>query len=47
MDRTNDDTASPRRAALVGWRLLALAYDLFPVAGLWFLDHEKESTART
>jgi len=37
MDRTNDDTASPRRDALVGWRLPALAYDLFPVAGLWFL----------
>lgn len=23
--------------ALIGWRLLALLYDLFPVAGLWFL----------
>ena len=22
---------------LIGWRLLALLYDLFPVAGLWFL----------
>ncbi|MBB1087996.1 RDD family protein [Lysobacter sp. SG-8] len=28
---------APRRAALVGWRLLALSYDLFPVFGLWFL----------
>lgn len=25
------------RAAHIGWRLLALLYDLFPVAGLWFL----------
>lgn len=29
--------ASDARPALVGWRLLALLYDLFPVAGLWFL----------
>jgi len=27
----------PPRRALVGWRLLALAYDLFPAAALWFL----------
>lgn len=25
-----------RRAALVGWRWLALVYDLFPALGLWF-----------
>ena len=24
-------------AALIGWRLLALLYDFFPVFGLWFL----------
>ncbi|MDQ3160754.1 MAG: RDD family protein, partial [Pseudomonadota bacterium] len=23
--------------ALVGWRLLALSYDFFPVLALWFL----------
>lgn len=27
----------PRSAALIGWRLLALLYDLFPALGLWFL----------
>lgn len=27
----------PTRDAHIGWRLLALLYDLFPVAGLWFL----------
>lgn len=30
-------TAPPTPHALVGRRLLALAYDLLPVAGLWFL----------
>jgi uncharacterized RDD family membrane protein YckC len=30
-----DDPA--RAKPLVGWRLLALAYDFFPVFGLWFL----------
>lgn len=25
-----------RRAALLGWRALALLYDLFPALGLWF-----------
>lgn len=25
------------RKPLIGWRLLALAYDFFPVLGLWFL----------
>lgn len=39
MDTTGDpmphDTAT--RESLIGWRLLALLYDLFPVAGLWFL----------
>ncbi len=27
---------APRRTALIGWRLLALVYDLFPALGLWF-----------
>lgn len=27
---------SPRPSALIGWRLLALLYDVFPVLGLWF-----------
>ena len=27
----------PRPSAHVGWRLLALLYDFFPVFGLWFL----------
>jgi uncharacterized RDD family membrane protein YckC len=31
----NDDEHRPR--ALVGWRLLALFYDLWPAAALWFL----------
>ena len=30
---SNDTTARPR--ALVGWRLLALFYDLWPAAALW------------
>ena len=30
-------SATPRSPALVGWRLLALLYDFFPVFGLWFL----------
>jgi uncharacterized RDD family membrane protein YckC len=29
--------ASTSRPALVGWRLLALTYDFFPVLALWFL----------
>ena len=33
---TETDTPSPPRA-LVGWRLLALTYDFFPVLALWFL----------
>lgn len=48
-DTTQDTTAGmdPRpagphdatdpRPALIGWRLLALVYDFFPVAALWFL----------
>ena len=28
---------SERTPALVGWRLLALAYDFFPVLALWFV----------
>lgn len=36
VDSTTGTTPS-RAAALVGWRLLALLYDLFPVAGLWFV----------
>jgi uncharacterized RDD family membrane protein YckC len=27
----------PKPPALIGWRLLALLYDFFPVFGLWFL----------
>lgn len=27
----------PRPAALIGWRLLALLYDVFPAFGLWFV----------
>ena len=27
----------PKPSALIGWRLLALLYDFFPVFGLWFL----------
>lgn len=31
-------TASPPQSrALIGWRLLALLYDFFPVFGLWFV----------
>jgi len=30
-------TRAPRPPALVGWRLLALLYDLFPVLALWFV----------
>ena len=30
-------TATPRPAALVGWRLLALFYDLWPVLALWMV----------
>ena len=34
---TATDTAPAPRKALVGWRLLALLYDFFPVLALWFL----------
>lgn len=36
---TSPDTAStyPQPAALVGWRLLALFYDFWPVLALWML----------
>jgi uncharacterized RDD family membrane protein YckC len=36
---THDSPAAPaaRPRALVGWRLLALFYDLWPVAALWML----------
>ena len=35
---THDDPiANTRPPALVGWRLLALAYDLFPALALWML----------
>lgn len=30
-------TATPGARANVGWRLLALGYDLFPAAALWFV----------
>jgi uncharacterized RDD family membrane protein YckC len=29
--------SAPKPAALIGWRLLALFYDLWPVAALWML----------
>ena len=29
--------SDPKPAALIGWRLLALFYDLWPVAALWML----------
>ncbi len=32
-----DDTSIRKPATLVGWRLLALAYDLFPALALWML----------
>lgn len=31
------ETTTPTPAALVGWRLLALAYDFFPALALWML----------
>jgi len=36
---TPDPTTAPklRPRALVGWRLLSMLYDLFPVVGLWFV----------
>ena len=35
MDASQTPQTPPR--ALIGWRLLALVYDFFPVFGLWFL----------
>ena len=35
--RTPAPPQPPRPAALVGWRLLALAYDALPVIALWLL----------
>lgn len=32
-----DGTSSTRPRALIGWRMLALLYDLLPVIALWFL----------
>ena len=44
MTATASDTPAPapsdapaRPKALVGWRLLALVYDFFPVLALWFV----------
>ena len=37
MDTETNDTADPKPRALIGWRLLALAYDLWPVLALWLL----------
>ena len=31
------DANAIRPAPLIGWRMLALVYDLFPAFGLWFL----------
>jgi uncharacterized RDD family membrane protein YckC len=36
MDASQSPQTAPRRA-LVGWRLLALVYDFFPVLALWML----------
>lgn len=36
MEPTTPDTTA-RPATRIGWRLLALAYDFFPVAALWML----------
>ena len=35
MPNPTESPAPPR--ALVGWRLLALAYDFFPMLGIWFV----------
>lgn len=35
MPNPTESPAPPR--ALVGWRLLALAYDFFPMLALWFI----------
>lgn len=32
-----DAISTPKPAALLGWRLLALVYDLFPALALWML----------
>lgn len=32
-----ESASSPEPAALLGWRLLALVYDLFPTLALWML----------
>lgn len=39
-DALGDASPAPtqaRRAALIGWRWLALLYDFFPALGLWFV----------
>ena len=33
----NDAAASTRTKPLVGWRLLSLLYDFFPMLGIWFV----------
>ena len=37
MDASPFPETGPRPRALVGWRLLALVYDFFPVLALWML----------
>lgn len=37
MDTDKNDIIDPKPRALIGWRLLALAYDLWPVLALWLL----------
>lgn len=34
---TKPSSSSTRTPALVGWRLLALTYDFFPVLAMWFV----------
>ena len=33
----NDPAPHPRAKALIGWRLLSLLYDFFPMLGIWFV----------
>lgn len=37
MNDANTATPSARAKALIGWRLLSLLYDFFPILGIWFV----------
>jgi len=37
MDLDRNDAIEPKPRALIGWRLLAMAYDLWPVLALWIV----------